>query len=437
MSGAIIVGTLTTVVVFFPLVFVRGMSGVMFKQLAFVVRFALLCSLFVALTLVPMLCGRYLSAEKFAGGKPGSFAHKLVSAILGFFHRLEDSYKRLLHFSLNHRAAVLGVVLAMLAGSLVLIKLVGSEFMPATDEGEVRVSVEMEVGTKLSLLDEKFKVIADIIRKDVPELRSLEESLGGGGWRSGSHTGNFTLRLSKRGERTRSSEEIATDLRQNLSSLPGVIVRTRASGGQMMFGMRGGGGQERVQVEIRGYDLQVGEALAQQVRKVIEGVEGVTDIRLSREMGNPEELFVIDRQAAADMKLSVSQIGETIQTVLMGTQASNFREAGREFRILVKVKDSERLDVEKLLDLTLTNADGEPVSLRNVVNVRPRGGPSGSSAGTATGSSTSRGRSRAGTSGRCWATSGKGCARSPSPGISASVSPATTKSSRRPSASCC
>jgi HAE1 family hydrophobic/amphiphilic exporter-1 len=143
----------------------------------------------------------------------------------------------------------------------------------------------------------------------------------------------------------------------------------------MMFGMRGGGGQERVQVEIRGYDLVVAEALALQVRRVVEKVEGVTDIRISREVGNPEELFVIDRQAAADMKLSVTQIGGTVQTVLMGTQASLFREAGREFRILVKVKDSERMDVGDILDLTLTNADGEQVSLRNVVNTQPRRGP--------------------------------------------------------------
>jgi HAE1 family hydrophobic/amphiphilic exporter-1 len=98
-------------------------------------------------------------------------------------------------------------------------------------------------------------------------------------------------------------------------------------------------------------------------------------VRLSREIGNPEELFVIDRQKAADMKLSVTQIGETIQTVLTGTQASMYREAGHEFRILVKVKDSEHMDVGDILDLTLTNADGEPVSLRNVVNVRPRRGP--------------------------------------------------------------
>jgi HAE1 family hydrophobic/amphiphilic exporter-1 len=143
----------------------------------------------------------------------------------------------------------------------------------------------------------------------------------------------------------------------------------------MMFGMRGGGGQERLQVEIRGYDLTVAEALARQVQEIVKTVKGVTDTRLSREIGNPEELLLIDRQAAADMKLSVSEIGQAIQTVLSGTQASYFREAGREFRILVKVKDSEYLGIQDILDLTITNADGEPISLRNVIDTRPRRGP--------------------------------------------------------------
>jgi HAE1 family hydrophobic/amphiphilic exporter-1 len=218
-------------------------------------------------------------------------------------------------------------------------------------------------------------MIAEIIRRELPEMVSIEESFGGGGWRSGANTGNFTLKLKSKSQRSRSSEQIASDLRRSLANIPGVIIRTRASGGQMMFGMRGGGGQERVQVEIRGYNLEIAEALAQQAKKIIENVKGITDIRISREAGNPEELFVIDRQAAADLKLSVTQIGRTIQTMLMGSQASLYREAGREFRILVKVKDSEQMDTDNILDLTLTNADGEQVSLRNVVNTRPRRGP--------------------------------------------------------------
>jgi len=374
-AAPIIAGALTTCVVFIPLVFMRGMSGIMFKQLAYVVSFANLCGLFVALTLVPMLSSRLLRHTQLANPNPKNLKERVVRIARQFFRGLENGYKRLLHYSLDHTALVLGITALLLAGSLALIKLVGSEFMPATDEGEVRVSVEMEVGTRLNIMNEKSRMITEMIRREVPEVQTIEEGFGGGGWRGGANTGNITIKLKPKSERSRSSEAVATDLRRKLSNIPGVIIRTRASGGQMMFGVRGGGGQERVQVEIRGYDLEIGEALAQQVKRIVENVEGVTDVRLSREIGNPEELFVIDRQKAADMKLSVTQIGRTIQTVLTGTQASLYREAGHEFRILVKVKDSERMDIDDILDLTLTNADGEPISLRNVVNVSPRRGP--------------------------------------------------------------
>lgn len=374
-SSAIIASTLTTVAVFMPMVFIRGMTGIMFKQLAYVVSFSLLCSLFVALTLVPLLSSRILRPTELANPHPKNWKERGVKATRQFFRELENNYKRLLHFALDHRALVLGLTALVLVGSIALIKLVGSEFMPTTDEGEVRVTVEMEVGTRLNIMNEKVLMITEIIRKEVPELESIEESFGGGGWRSGANTGSITIKLKPRSQRSRSSEEIAAALRRKLMNVPGTIIRTRAGGGQMMFGMRGGGGQERVQVEVRGYDLEIATTLAQQVAKMVEDVEGITDVRISRETGNPEEHFLIDRRAAADMKLSMSQIGRAIQTVLTGTQASMYREAGHEFRILVKVKDSERLAVDDILDLTITNAEGEPVSLRNVVNVQPRRGP--------------------------------------------------------------
>ena len=141
-----------------------------------------------------------------------------------------------------------------------------------------------------------------------------------------------------------------------------------------MRGM-GGGSSERIQIEIRGYNLEISAELAEQVKEAVERVDGITDVRLSRELGNPEELFHIDRQAAADMNLSVNQIARTIQTVLSGSQASQFRDGGYEYRILVKVKDSEDLTIDEILDLTITNTLGEQVSLRNVIDTRPRRGP--------------------------------------------------------------
>ncbi|MGQ9579217.1 MAG: efflux RND transporter permease subunit [Candidatus Aminicenantales bacterium] len=373
-TSAIIASTLTTLIVFLPMVFVRGASGVMFKQLAYVVSFALACSLFVALTIVPMLSHMILKGAKANPSVEGQKS-KIASWARNLFRKLEDSYKKLLNYSLDHRALVITSVFGLFLISIFLIRLIGREYLPQTDEGEVSITVEMEVGTRLSVMDEKLKIVADLIKQYVPELDSLEEGAGSGGWRGGANQGSITLRLKPKSQRSRSSQEIAADLSRKISQIPGAIIRTRASGSQMMFGMRGGGGQERLQVEIRGYDMVVAQSLAQQVKRVVENTRGVTDVRISRQEGSREQHLLIDRQKAADSKLSVNQIAGFIQTVLMGNQASQFREGGREYRILVKVKDSETLDVNNLLDMTVTNPEGQQISLRNLVQVEPRRGP--------------------------------------------------------------
>jgi len=374
-TNAIIASTLTTLAVFLPIVFLKGMAGIMFKQLSYVVGFALLCSLLVALTLVPMLSSRILRRTNIENSSSQSLSRKLFVKTGHFFVAMEENYKKLLRYALNHRIAVIGITTVILLGSLALFRLVGSEFMPASDEGEVRVSGEMEVGTRLGLVDEKFRTMAAIVKKEVPEIESMVESIGGSSWRpSGTHVGEIRIALVPQAQRSRSSEHIASVLRQKLFGIPGVITRIRAGQGFFLLRMGMGGG-DYIQVEIRGYDLETADTLAKQVESLMEQVDGITDVRISRETGTPEELIVIDRQKAADMKLTVSQIANTLQTFLTGTRASNYREAGDEFWIRVQIKDAEKLSLEEILDLTLTNSAGQPVMLRNVVNVRPRKGP--------------------------------------------------------------
>ncbi|MCK5723367.1 MAG: efflux RND transporter permease subunit, partial [Gammaproteobacteria bacterium] len=373
--AAVIASTLTTLVVFLPLIFVRGMSGIMFKQLAYVVSFSLACSLAVALTLLPMLASRVrgpvIVEKKNGTGQGGKIFHKTGQ----FFAWLENEYKDFLRLALNHRILILGTALLALLGSLFLIPLVGVELMPATDESEVRVYAEMAVGTRLDLVDRSFQKIEAIVKRALPEIKNTVAYIGGSSWRArGSNTGEMRIALKPVKERTRSSDEIAAALRKKLIFMPGVKIRTRA--GQGLFLLRiGTGGDEKVQVEVRGHDLETSDALARRVEEIIGNVDGITDTRMSRETGTPEELIVVDRQKAADMRLTVSKIANMLQTVLSGTSAGNYREGGNEYRIRVKIAGAEKKDLRDILDLPITNAEGERVVLRNMVEVRPRRGP--------------------------------------------------------------
>lgn len=366
-ASAIVASTLTTVAVFLPLVFVRGMAGVMFTQLAIVVSFALLCSLVVALTLVPMLSGRV----------KGTFGHETgLQKLLGsLFAPLENGYADLLSFCLDHRLTVISLLILVFAGSLFLIPFLGAELMPASDEGEVRVHTDMKVGTRLELADRKMRELEKIVRREVPEIKSMVVSVGASHWRGGgSHEGRMRISLVPLAERERSSDEIADLLRKKLGNVPGINVRTRSGAGFFLLRRMTPSG-ERLNVEIRGHDLDEGEHLAQAVKKAVQNVAGVTDVRISRDFGTPERTIHVDRQKAGDLKVTVSQVADLLQTVLAGSTPTMYREGGREYAIRVRLKDAKKLSMKDILDLSVRNSEGKKIALRNIITVKQGTGP--------------------------------------------------------------
>ncbi len=374
-TGAIIASTMTTLAIFLPLIFVRGMAGVMFKQLAYVVSFALLCSLGVALTMIPMLASRFLHPTTLERVEHESLGHVLFRISGTFFARIERNYKRLLHLALDHRALVVLAAALLLGGSVALMPFVGVELMPQGDEGEVRVEAEMEVGTRVAVVDRLFEAIQAVVEKDVPERENFVINVGGSTWRGqGSRTGFMRIALKPQSQRDRSSEEVAAALRAQLARIPGATIRTRAGQGLFLL-RRMSGGSERVEVEIRGFDLGTADELAQRVKQLVEEVPGVTDAQISRDIGAPERIITVDRAKAEGMKVAVQDVAETLQTAVSGTRAGDFREGGDEFAIRVKLKDAEQRSLREILDLTVTNTDGQPVVLRNIVADRPRSGP--------------------------------------------------------------
>lgn len=371
-TPAIVAGTLTTLAIFLPLIFVDGLAGVMFKQLGYVISFSLACSLIVAVTFIPTLCARLLRP---ANRKRVGIVRWGFSLSERWFESLERTYVSVLHGALKVRWLTLLVVIALFAGSVWTIPLIGAEFMPQTDEGEVRVSVEMDVGIRLDRLDRTLQHVERIVLANTPEKENWVVDMGSSSWRpSGGNTGNVQISLLPEYQRQRTSEEVAAALRPLLRDIPGAVVRTRAGQGLFLLRMGAPDG-EPLQVEVRGFELQTLDALARRVAETAEGIEGITDVRLSREAGAPQELVRIDRERAADLGLSVSRIARSLETAIAGSRAGEYRERGKEYVIRVRMKDSELLDPEDILNFTVTNDAGQPVALRNVVSFVPAEGP--------------------------------------------------------------
>lgn len=372
-GAAIVASTITTLVIFLPIVFMRGVSGVLFRELAYVVVFALVCSLIVALSLVPMLASRIMRDDLTPGR--GAWG-RLMGRVDRFFVAMDESYRDLIRWVLRRRVVSVAATFSLLGLTFLLVPRLGTEFLPPSDEGEVRVDLEMEVGTRLDLLDRQTKQMEAVVVQEVPEMTAWVTSVGGSGRDpSGGATGEIRLSLAPAKERERSNLEVANSLRRSLAGeIPGAVVRTRAPQGQFLL-ERILGGDDGLTVEVRGFELETLSALADRVMHALEQIPGVTDIDSSRDDGTPQSELLVDRAKAADLGVSVRDIAEAIQIAVAGARAGEYRTEGNSFRILVQLADPLSLSLEEILDLTVRTRTGDEVALRNLVTADDGRGP--------------------------------------------------------------
>ncbi|MDT8388183.1 MAG: efflux RND transporter permease subunit [Thiogranum sp.] len=372
-ASAVIAGTVTTLVIFLPLVFVRGVSGVLFKELAYVIMFALFCSLLVSLSLVPMLASRLLKSDT---SQRTGWTARLAAGAGKLLAALERSYLELLDRVLRRRLTTVFLAAGLLAVSLLLAPFIGTEFLPPSDEGEVRVTGEMEVGTRLDLIDRQTRVLEKLVYTAVPETRSSVVSVVTSGTRGSSvASGEIRLSLSPATERARGNTDIADDLREQLEGrIPGMKIRVRAPQGQFLL-ERLLASDQGITVEVRGFDLDTLDLLARHVADRIEDVAGITDVELSREAGIPQREILFDRARIADLGMTVREVTEVIETAVAGSKAGEYRVQGNSYRILVQLEDAEKRSLDEILDLTLRTPDGDQVALRNLVDTRAGSGP--------------------------------------------------------------
>ena len=368
-ATAILASTITTLVIFLPLAFLQGVAGVLFRELAYVIAFSLTVSLLVSLSLVPVLASRLLPDQRPTPGRLARVAGAGVDA-------LAEVYQGFLEAALRRPVTTVLAAALLLGASLFLAPLIGTELLPPSDEGEVRVTGEMDVGTRLDLVDRQTRRMEEIVMPAVPEAVSSVVTVGASGRNAdASARGEIRLTLVPLSERSRSNVEIADDLRRRVTGqVAGMQVRTRAPQGQFLLD-RVIGGEEGLEVEVRGFELSTLGSLAQHAAEVVRGVGGVTDVDISQEAGMPQQDLAIDRRKVADLGLSIRDVSAALQTAFAGSRAGEYRAGGNSYRILVQLADAEKRSIDEVLDLTLSTPMGDPVALRNLVEARVGRGP--------------------------------------------------------------
>ncbi len=365
--GAIVASTLTTSVIFLPIVFMQTISGMLFKELALVVVFALACSLLVAVSLVPMLASRFLSVRS------GEHITDDRRSKLGrAFLKVEDSYSSLLAKAMKHKRVVFATTGTLLVLTLVLWPLLPVELAPQTDADEIDVDIEMAQGTNIAVISQYLKQLEPMVREVVPmdQVAHLSREI---------HQGDAQIEISLKSanERSVNSFDLADRIRRHVSGkVPGFKIKVSAQSGLWMLRrLFGSGSGDALELEIRGYDLAMADRLAQEIKKQMQAVPEVADVEISRREGRPEHNLIIDRDKIAKLGLSVNDVAEVIQTNVGGTQAGTFREGGDEFPIVVRLQPQDRLTTQDLSNIAIKTGSGSILPVSSVVTSQRRRSP--------------------------------------------------------------
>jgi HAE1 family hydrophobic/amphiphilic exporter-1 len=390
-GGAAIAITMTDVVVFVPIAFMGGIVGAFFRQFGITVATATLFSLFMSFTLTPMLASRWLKAkdahvvedaEKAGMGAGGEGPRKrgIFAAFFRVFDRnyakLDNTYRNLLKWALRHKWLVVLTGNGILILSLVIMKFLNFEFMPAQDQGQFDVTIEMPIGTNVDETNRVASLVEARImnRKKYPEVDSVFTTVGSGSESimgtstTGPQYASIMVRTVDKAERKRTIWNIMSDLGKDLADIPGPQIRMESGG-------MGGSGRPPVQIEMTGLDTQQVLGVAERVEKVVRSTEGTRDVQMSWKVGKPEIQVRVDRVKAAQFGIPLAQIAMTLRNSIEGDTTSKYREKGDEYDIRIRLDESNRKSTADVENVIMGGAMGNNILLKDVANVRLAEGP--------------------------------------------------------------
>ena len=344
---AVLATTLTIVAVFLPVAFMGGIIGRFFYQFGVTVSTAVLISMFVSFTLDPMLSAHW-AEKKDPNKKPGR-VKRFFLWISGKLDRLTHVYEKLLKLALRLRLMTLVIAFASLFAALGLSKLIGTEFVPVPDKGEIRVKFETPVDASLEYSQAKLKQVDQIIRQH-PQVRSTYGVINGVTDRGKNHV-SIRVSVTPRQERTETLSELNNQLRNRLKSVAGITVTSVASADETVSG-----GQKPVMISIKGPDLDELQKISDRFMAEMQKVDGVVDLESSLKEPKPTLEVHVNRLLANDLGLSVGQIANVIRPLLAGDDATTWKDdKGENYDVNLRLSEDKRTLPSDIQNLYLTS----------------------------------------------------------------------------------
>ncbi|MCQ2396306.1 MAG: efflux RND transporter permease subunit [Lentisphaeria bacterium] len=377
---SLLASTATTICVFFPMVFVQGATGIIFKQLGGLVTATLLASLCCALMLTPMLSSKLLKPVSDEKEGRGGLSGKLFDFSENIFLAVERAYGRLLGACLHHRNGVILIGALVVGAAVLTIPFVGTEFTPDQDTGEMEVRFQLPVSTRSELTADVARRITKLVYAKEQELlttkyagqgiapdedgnarktavrfdnwRAGQNKNGWGG--SGGHVGRINIKLLEREYRPYATAELGEMVLAELRTWPELDRVFLSTSNRMMNMMMGGSNEKPIIVKVLGYNLDQSLNVAQQIRQCALDTPGVKDPTITFDNGNREVVINIDRDAAAALGVDINSIVSAIRTLFYGNTASKFRQAEDEYDIFLQLNENERSTISDLMNSEIT-----------------------------------------------------------------------------------
>lgn len=362
-SMAIIASTLTTVAVFLPMALIGGTTGAMMKNLSFTIMYALIASVVVALTFVPMACALLLKRET------KTFVWKNLK-FLSFLDRWEGAidtlsrkYEKLLKWALRHRKKTVLTVLLVFILSLCSIPLAGMDFMASMDEGVATISVDLPNGTDLDTTEETTLEVLYRLQ-DIPEADVVYANVGSGMLSSGTNSASITMNLVDAKDRKRSTEEVCDDIEKLLADIPGADITVSSSDSAM-----GSLASADVTMNVYGYDAATLVDVEDELIDKLSQVDGLSDVEGSTGDTVPEAKVTIDRAKASQYGITTASVAGALSTAISGSTATQYKLDGTEIDVVIRYDTNSVNYLTDLNNLTVTSAYGTQVPLSDVATI--------------------------------------------------------------------